>query len=433
MRHITKLILRRRRLERKESTIGAQTHGALQRTVLIFAYYSYRDPVFQSAVLPYFLNFPGSGELNFILVTFEQEQFRPTRAEIDSISRKLERHNITWYRHTWHSGSFKLLKKAYDFLVGVTSTILLVLKRGVDVLYSEAFPGAILGHHIASITGRPHIVHTFEPHADSTIESGQWRESQWESKLLKYYERRVAESSVALLSATDAYAEVWRDRGCTTPFHRFPSCVDPDKFKFDLESRENLRCQFGISSEQTLIVYMGKLSGMYWDEELGQLFRSFLRHDSSRFRFLVVSLEEREKVRRACGGLRSDTLTIVQAQRLEVPRLLSAADVGVCAVRQRPAKRFCSPIKNGEYWACGLPVMIPEGISDDYLLAQEAGIGIAIPNTSPAGLNLAVERTIQLLESCSASELRAKSAAFARRDRDVKAYQPLLRDLFLEA
>ncbi|HNT51114.1 MAG TPA: hypothetical protein PKK67_11035, partial [Cyclobacteriaceae bacterium] len=38
-------------------------------------------------------------------------------------------------------------------------------------------------------------------------------------------------------------------------------------------------------------------------------------------------------------------------------------------------KKYCTPIKDGEYWALGLPVVIPANISDDsdIILRHEAG------------------------------------------------------------
>ena len=36
--------------------------------------------------------------------------------------------------------------------------------------------------------------------------------------------------------------------------------------------------------------------------------------------------------------------------------------------------RYQSPVKNGEYWANGLPILMTDGIADEYLLMRK-GIG----------------------------------------------------------
>ncbi len=42
--------------------------------------------------------------------------------------------------------------------------------------------------------------------------------------------------------------------------------------------------------------------------------------------------------------------------------------------------KFVSPIKNGEYWACGLPSVISEGIGDDSEIIKNSGCGIVLRN-----------------------------------------------------
>jgi hypothetical protein len=49
----------------------------------------------------------------------------------------------------------------------------------------------------------------------------------------------------------------------------------------------------------------------------------------------------------------------------QVPRFICQADFAICPVKPIPTKKYCSPIKDGEYWACGLPVVITSGISND--------------------------------------------------------------------
>src|SRR5690606_16912262 len=52
------------------------------------------------------------------------------------------------------------------------------------------------------------------------------------------------------------------------------------------------------------------------------------------------------------------------------------SDIGFCGVRPIRSQRFSSPIKNGEYLACGLPIIIPKGVSDDYLIVELEKIGL---------------------------------------------------------
>jgi glycosyltransferase involved in cell wall biosynthesis len=43
-----------------------------------------------------------------------------------------------------------------------------------------------------------------------------------------------------------------------------------------------------------------------------------------------------------------------------------------------PTKRFCTSIKDGEYWAMGLPIVISPNISDDSDIIEQEEIGIVM-------------------------------------------------------
>ena len=44
---------------------------------------------------------------------------------------------------------------------------------------------------------------------------------------------------------------------------------------------------------------------------------------------------------------------------------MSLGTFGITPVKSIPTKKYCTPIKDGEYWAMGLPVVITPNISDD--------------------------------------------------------------------
>lgn len=98
---------------------AAGCRSATRPTVFILAYYSFRDPVFQSAVLPYFLNFPHRRGYEFVLLTFERAEYGTGPQERGRIREFLAGHEIRWFNVNWHSGRFKPIKKLYDFVAGV--------------------------------------------------------------------------------------------------------------------------------------------------------------------------------------------------------------------------------------------------------------------------------------------------------------------------
>lgn len=381
-------------------------------------------------MLPYFWNLGPSNRCRLILLTFEKPELRLTLEEARILRQELAARGIVWHSLSWHSGRFKLIKKAYDFLAALLYSGFLIARYRISVVYSEGFPGAIITHFLTRLTGCRHVVHTFEPHADSTVESGVWKKTSWEYRLLKRMEAAVARGCSDILSGTRGYIEILRALAPGPAYHRVPSCVDVEHFRFDPIARQRHRLDWGISAHRRVLVYLGKFGGMYWEEELPRFFLACKKLDPECL-LLVITPEAPVRVRTwlESQGLDGQDLVVQSLQRDEIPGALSVADVAICAVRAYPAKRFCSPIKDGEYWAVGLPVVIPEGVSDDYLLAGEHRIGVTLSDTSQGGLERGAGHLMAWLEQegNSAEDIRGRARKFVEQDRAVSAY----RDLYL--
>lgn len=396
------------------------------KTIFIFAYYSYKDPVFQSAVLPYFENFPDKEKFRFILLTFEQDQYKVTASERAEIKDEFTQDHIIWHQTKWHSGRFKQIKKIFDFCWSLILSTILVIRYNPRFIYSEGFPGAIISHYLCKITGRKHIVHTFEPHADYMIESGVWQEKDWEAKLIKKTQLQIAQNSHAILTGTQKLIDKYEHLCPNTLFYRVPSCVDSDLFQFDPHTRKRNRSAWGISHETLLLVYLGKFGGMYWQEELFDFFDIIKATLGRPAQLLIVSKDDPSPFKHRID----DTVIWISATKKEVPGLLSSADFGICGIHNIPSRRYSSPIKNGEYWACGLPVVVPFGMSDDFLMTREKGIGIIIEDTSVSSLKKASFEIKKWISSNDSEEVRKRCRNFALEDRSVAKYKKLYLQIF---
>jgi glycosyltransferase involved in cell wall biosynthesis len=66
------------------------------------------------------------------------------------------------------------------------------------------------------------------------------------------------------------------------------------------------------------------------------------------------------------------------AAAAEVPSYLSAADAGLAFIKSCVSKMASSPTKNGEYLACGLPLIINAGVGDSDALIDQWQAGVLI-------------------------------------------------------
>lgn len=403
--------------------------GLMMKTLFVFAYYSYRDPVFQSAVLPLIRPLHGQpAKFRVVLLTFEQPEFKLPSEDSNQIRKELASENIIWIARDWHSGKFKLLKKAYDLISGVLVSLQLIRKYRANAIYSEGFPGCIISDIVARLSRRPHLIHTFEPHADYMIEGGVWKSDDWEARLLKRLELGVAKRARLLMTATEKYKQELEAKGVNAEILRFPSVVDPQLFSFSAEARAQIRRQLAVSDSERLLIYLGKFGGMYWEGEIATFFKAIKQHTSTTTKLVILTGDDPKKV---AGYFEQqemplEDITITKVSRDKVPAYLSAADFGICAVKDYASKRYCSPIKDGEFWACGLPFFIPTGVSDDFEYAEKMGIGITIHGLGADSFVEAAQRLDPFLKENPTEELRKRCRQFALEDRSLESFHQLL-------
>lgn len=81
--------------------------------------------------------------------------------------------------------------------------------------------------------------------------------------------------------------------------------------------------------------------------------------------------------------LPADRILHTLAAHSEVPDYLHGADFAFATYKPSPTKRYLSPIKVGEYWASGLPVMITRGVGDETEIIPQQGGGVLIDPEQP--------------------------------------------------
>ena len=398
--------------------------------IFILAYYSYHDPVFQSAVLPYFLNFPDSKH-KFFLLTFEHDAYPIDPDQAAAIESFLLRHRIIWKRSVWRSGNWKLFKKGIDLFSSIFSSIRIIRKYKIKAIYSEGFPGAILGHYISLLTGTRHFIHSFEPHTDYMIEAGVWKKYSWEALLLRWHEIRIARHASGIFTATQSMIDDLLAKGVSPKVPlRVPSCVDTQHFRFSSDSRARVRREHAIPASTPVLVYLGKFGGMYMEDEAFEFFK--ICQDELNAWIFVLSPDPQEKIDQLLKKhqLKSDSMVIKFLTREHIPAYLSAADIGFVAVRQWPSKRYCSPIKTGEYLSCGLPVIVPIGVSDDVEKMIELGICIPMATLDRKSYSLVLNEWRIWLANIDVEKTRTAARSYAESDRSVDWYKHIYASVF---
>lgn len=259
----------------------------------------------------------------------------------------------------------------------------------------------------------------FEPHTEYMVELGIWRAGSLKARFMRWLEHQQVRRSDLLVVPTTAVQRYATRLGPRGRMMLQPIAINVGAALYDPEARVRLR-DGAWSKEDVVFVYVGKFGGIYHSIDQYLSFLQRLFDGWARARALIIANE------RELDRIRGHVLyTSLQGRlRLQGPvpveRLhehLSAADVGVLAVPPTPAQAYRTPVKTAHYWAAGLPILVPFGVSDDHVVASSEEVGVVVDDVTTAEadtLRAAYEHLLR--DGVDALRERCIKAAWTHRD-----------------
>lgn len=388
--------------------------------ILVITYWSFNEPLTQAATLPYLsMMKSASGEDKVHLMTLEKEQFIIPKEEEAAIRVDLEAQGIQWIHKKYHKFGLRAM-------LAFSSNLLFLMrycrKHKIDVLHAFGSPAATSAHLLHRLTGIKYVIDSYEPHAESMVENGSWRRNSLAYILLKNFEHYQARKATAVVATTDGMKDYAAKTYGHIPaaFVTKPACVDLNLFK-PTYSLAISRSDLQIPTEDRVCVYAGKVGGIYLREEIFDFFDACHKHWNGAFSVLLLSdMQESEMLGLLEGkSIPREKIHLKFAPHAEVPNYLALADFAINPVKPVPSKRYCTSIKDGEYWAMGLPVVIPAGISDDSDLIRKEQIGVVLDELNTPAYEKAAASLDQILQRENPSLLRNKIRQIAHEKRGL--------------
>ena len=170
-----------------------------------------------------------------------------------------------------------------------------------------------------------------------------------------------------------------------TPHHEvIPCCVDLDRFRFSEAERARRREELGLTDQFT-IVYSGSLDGWYLTGKMADFFASVARRNPrAHLLWLTTGSHDRVRELMRSRNVAPENYSVLSVAAQEVPSYLAAADAGLAFIKRCVSKLASSPTKNGEYLACGLPLILNAGIGDSDALIEQWEAGVLIDDFTEA-------------------------------------------------
>lgn len=406
------------------------------RNVLALTYWSYKDALVQSAVMPYLRmirrQLPEGSTI--FLFTLEQSHLSMSEEEARRERERLEAEEgvrLVAFPYS-RFGLLALVKWA----ALIPRLWWLCVRGRVKHIHAWCTPAGGAGYILSKLTGAPLVIDSYEPHAESMVEVGHWNERSLGFRLLFTLEKlqtRIARACIATSRGVREYAE--KKYGVRIKrFYVKPASVDMELFTPRLAKDPALLKELGLEGK-FVCVYAGKIGGIYLEREIFDFFKAAAEHWGERFRVLLLTDATDERVNALIAASGLDPAIVVKkfVPFKDVPRYMGLGDFALNPVRPVPTKRYCTSVKDGEYWATGLPVVIPRDISDDSDIIRERRIGAVLEEFTPEAYRRAVAEIDALLNDDTREELAARVRAVAAEYRDLSKRWVIYEELYGEA
>lgn len=383
-----------------------------RKNILVLTHWSYRDPLVQTYTLPYVRlirkNLPA--DANLLLVTFDQPSHAMNEEEILKAKETMKAEGISL--QLFHYFKFNLLAP-FRFLGVFLRLFYLLFRYRIDVIHAWCMPAGSMGYVLSLLTGRELIIDSYEPQAEAMVENGTWERTSMKFRIQFYLEKKLSHHASIIISATEGMRDYALKKYNVTfaKYYVKPACVDLEKFNFSADNNSGLRAELGLTNK-LVCVYAGKFGGIYLTTEVFRFFHFAQSFWGDRFRVLLLTNQGESDLRQWAGisGFDPAKMIVRYVEHSRIPEYLSLGNFGITPVKPIPTKRYCTPIKDGEYWATGLPVVITKDISDDSQIISDENIGVVIEELNDEHFSSAVKKLDALL-SDSALRLRSRLAA----------------------
>ncbi len=362
--------------------------------VLYLVYWGAGEPLGQALVLPSVKRLAQLGA-RVTLVTFDKTEDFKQHEDMAAIRRELEALGIRWISLRYHR-SPQVPAKVYDAINGWARSIAAQLAGRTDIVHARTFVGGLMGLVLARLLRAKFVYHNEGFYPDEQVDGGVWAPGSRRHRIAHQLEVQLytrADGIIALShrarATIEELAPIRRKR---TPVIVVPSAVDLEQFKCP-------GARTSVRGEGLRLIYAGSVGSRYCFDRAAE-FAAVARHELGYVNLRVVTRSDRQLVEGMldASSLPRDAWLVKSVPHAAMPAELWQHDAGLYFLTQGLSEHGCSPTRIGEYWACGLPVVITPNVSDTDEIVRREGVGVVVKEHSEAGYSEAAQTLAKLLE-----------------------------------
>ena len=398
--------------------------------VLFISYDGMTDPLGQSQVLPYLKGLSASGYRFTIISCDKPDKFHSNRHFVE---KAIEGFPVKWISIPYHKNP-PLLSSLYDYMM---------LKKKARQLYKDdpfqmvhTRPGlpTLVALWLKKKFGIYFLNDVRGFWADERVDGGMWNLSNPVYKAVyrffKKHENECLEKADHITCLTNAAKKEmlsWQHiKKQPLLIEVIPCSADLDLFnpeKTDNGLKASFSQELGIREGEMVISYLGSIGGWYLTAEMMR----FCKMLAGRFpeaKFLFISPHRHEVIDAAALQYGMDPKRIItrQANRDEVPVLLSFSSYSVFFIKPCYSKISSSPTKHGEIMAMGIPVITNSGVGDVAEIVNRYHAGYVLPDFSDKSFSDTVDK-IAAGTAFNRNEIREGAKAYYSLTEAVNRYR----------
>ena len=355
------------------------------KNILFISYDGMTDPLGQSQVIPYLIGLTKYGFRFTILSCDKSEKFKLYANDIYAI---LKPYPIKWVSVPYHKNP-PVFSSIFDTLLLKRKAVKLHLKEHFDLVHTRAGTPALIGLWLKKKYGIKFLNDLRDFYANSRVDSGSWDQKNIVyKKVFRFFKKKESEAIrlndgiVCLTRAAEKIIKNLAVYNSAIPLKVIPCSVDLELFnplKIDPLLKETFQKELKIEEGDIIFSYLGSIGGWYLTEEM-MLFCKSISDKIPRAKFLFITPHpSSEIVKKAMNyGIIPDKILIKQAQRNEVPVLLSFSSYSLFFIKPCYSKQASSPTKHGEIMAMGIPLITNKGVGDVSELVNKYKSGIVL-------------------------------------------------------
>jgi len=370
--------------------------------VLFMTYDGLCDPLGQSQVLPYIEGLSRYG-YKFTLFTFEKkDRFKKLGKQLNQ---RCDQNAIDW-KPLKYTKKPPIGSTVYDMRKLYQRIKELHNEKPIDLIHSRSYLPAIIALKLKKKFAIPFLFDMRGFYADERVDGKIWNLKNPAFRMVFEYfktnERKFIEEASAIVSLTNAgkdEIERWflEDKrfGGDENYYNFdvassvkekisviPCTADLDHFEPDRISpiKRTWACaQYGLDPDLDYLGYVGSMHTWYMTYEMIDCYSAILK-SNPQVRFLILSHDDIGIYRKYAEdlGIPSSYIVKVEADRKDIPALLSLMSASIFFILPAYSKKASSPTKQGELMAMGVPVICNDGVGDSGEIVRNYNSGFVI-------------------------------------------------------